>query len=374
MAGPQARVQALLDDLVGRDVERGLQVAAYLDGELVIDAWAGLADAVTRRPVDGETLFCVFSCTKGIAATVIHLLAERGSLDYDASVARYWPEFGANGKGAITVRQVMAHTAGVPQVPDSLGVADMCDWDRACRAVAELSPLWEPGTQTGYHAVTYGWILGEVARRVDGRPFPHIVREEICRPLGIGSLFVGIPDAVEPRVATLESGPPLEGAPVPPEDALIWRAIPARVQPLSDWANRPDVRRAVFPAANGIMNARSLACHYAALIGLVDGWRLLPAERLRAATTLQTDEPDLVAGPGRRRALGYELGGGELSAFGSRPTAFGHGGAGGNIGFADPEHRFAFALAKTRMVDAMPGESAADLVARETSDALGIPQ
>src|SRR5262249_31510267 len=205
--------QALIDDLVGRDVERGLQVAAYHDGNLVVDAWSGLADAEARRPVGGDTLFCVFSCTKGITATVIHLLAERGRLDYDAPVARHWPEFERNGKAAITLRQVLSHTAGIPQVPDEIGPAEACDWERACRAIADLTPLWEPGTQTGYHAFTYGFILGEVARRVDGRAFDTIVREEISRPLNITSLYLGIPDQVEPRVATLETAPLPEGAP-----------------------------------------------------------------------------------------------------------------------------------------------------------------
>ena len=137
-----------MDDLIGRGIEQGLQVAAYLDGQLVVDTWAGVADATTGRPVDGETLFLVFSTTKGVTATVIHLLAERGLLEYDVPVARYWPEFGVNGKQAITVRQVLAHTAGVPQVPDGFERTDFGDWDRACRAVAELTPLWQPGTAT----------------------------------------------------------------------------------------------------------------------------------------------------------------------------------------------------------------------------------
>src|SRR5262249_30235725 len=152
----------------------------------------GLADSATGRKVDGDTLFVVFSCTKGITATVIHQLAERGLLDYDAPVAGYWPEFARNGKGGITVRQLLTHAAGVPQIPESLTPDNMSDWERVCRAVADLTPLWEPGTKIGYHAVTYGWILGEVARRADGRPFGQIVQEEICRPLGIDSLFVGI--------------------------------------------------------------------------------------------------------------------------------------------------------------------------------------
>jgi CubicO group peptidase (beta-lactamase class C family) len=372
MSNAQSRVQALINDLVGRNVEAGLQVAAYLDGELVVDAWSGLADTATGRRVDGETLFVMFSCTKGITATVIHLLAERGRLDYDAPVARYWPDFGRNGKAGVTVRHVLSHRAGVPQVPESITPDTMSDWERVCRAMADLTPLWEPGTKTGYHAVTYGWILGEIVRRIDGRPFGQLVQEEICQPLGLDALFVGMPDVVEPRVATLEVGPPLDDVPLPPDDSLYWRAIPRRIQPLADWANRPDFRRSCHPGANGIMNARSLARHYAALAGGTAVPQLLPSERIRIATTLQTEEDDLVVGPGARKALGYCIGGGELSAFGERSTGFGHTGAGGSIGLADPEHGFAFAIAKTRMVAAMPGEDAAYLVAKETRQALGI--
>jgi CubicO group peptidase (beta-lactamase class C family) len=374
MTRAQERVQAAIDDLVARGTERGLQVAAYHDGELVVDAWAGLADAPSGRPVDGKSLFCVFSCTKGVTATAIHLLVDRGLLDYDTPIAHYWPEFGRNGKAAITVRHALAHTAGIPQVPEGIGPAMMCDWERTCRAIAGLTPLWQAGTSTGYHAITYGWILGETARRADGRPFAQIVHDEICQPLGITSFYLGIPDSVEQRVATLEIGPPLANVPEPPPDALIWQAIPASVQPLAEWANRPDFRRACIPAANGITNARSLARHYAALAGAVAGPRLLSPERMQLATTLQTDADDLVVGPGPRKALGYWIGGDPFSPFGSRPTVFGHGGAGGSIGFADPDNGFAFALTKTRMVDALPGEGAAAVVARATRAALGIPE
>src|SRR4051794_17441785 len=200
----QAAVQAAIDRLVAEDQEQGLQVAAYLDGELIVDAWSGVADPATGRPVDGDTLFVVFSTTKGITATVIHLLAERGQLDYDRPVALYWPEFAANGKGGITVRHALTHSAGIPQMPDGMQPADMCDWDGICRSIAALTPIWEPGTRTGYHALTYGWILGEVARRVDGRPIARIVREDICAPLGIADLYFGILDDVVPRVAPME--------------------------------------------------------------------------------------------------------------------------------------------------------------------------
>ena len=261
MADVNTRVKAVLDDLIGRGIEQGLQVAAYFDGQLVVDAWAGVADASTGRLVDGETLFPALSITKVITATVIHLLAERGLLDYDAPVARYWPEFGVNGKQGITLRQVLAHTAGVPQVPDGIGWADFGDWDRVCRAVAELTPLWEPGTATGYHAMTFGWILGEVAQRVDGRPFAAIVQKDVCRPLRITSLYIGIPDEVEPRVAQMEpvQRPFRRLHQMRSSGALspIWAACTSTPTP-------PQFRRAVVPAANGIMNARSVARLYSA--------------------------------------------------------------------------------------------------------------
>lgn len=371
MADPQARVQALIDDLVERDVERGLQVAVYYQGELVVDAWSGLADAATGRLVDGDTLFTVMSTSKGVVATVIHQLAERGKLDYDTPIAKYWPEFAANGKDGITVRHVLTHTAGIPQVPDGLGASEMCDWERTCEAVSGLAPVWVPGTQTGYHAFTFGWILGEVARRVDGRPFARIVQEEICRPLGIASLYFGIPDEVEPRVAVLEDGRLPAGA---PPDSLLLRAMPPYVWPLAEFGNRPDILRACIPACGGITTARLIARLYAALAGDLRGVELLPPERLSAATAPQVESFDVVRATAQRIALGFGLGGMPFSPMGSGATAFGHPGAGGSIGFADPEHHLAFALAKTRLLmETAPGEGAAYLVAQEVRSALGIP-
>jgi CubicO group peptidase (beta-lactamase class C family) len=353
--------------------ETGLQVAAYLDGRLVIDAWAGTADPATGRKVDGETLFTVFSTTKGITATCIHVLAERGQLDYDAPVARYWPEFAARGKECVTVRDALTHRAGVPQMPDGSTTEDICDWDAITAQIAELSPLWEPGTQTGYHAATFGWILGEVVRRIDGRPIAAFVQEEICASLGIRDLCLGIPDEVEPRVAPLENAPPPEGAPLPPPDALILRAIPPQIGITGTVWNRADVRRASIPAAGGIMNARAIARHYAALVGEVDGVRLLPPERVAVATTLQTDATDLVIGVPVRKGLGYFLGG-PFSPMSERATAFGHPGAGGSIGFADPEYRLAVGFTKNRLVTSLdPARSAAYRVSERVREVLGIP-
>jgi CubicO group peptidase (beta-lactamase class C family) len=162
----------------------------------------------------------VFSTTKGITATCIHLLAERGQVEYDAPVARYWPAFGGSGKEAVTLRDALTHRAGVPQMPDGLTPGDLGDWDRICAGIAAEAPLWEPGTQTGYHAYTFGWILGEVLRRVDGRPIARFVQEEICAPLGIRDLYVGIPDEAEARVAPLISAALTENVSGPAADSL----------------------------------------------------------------------------------------------------------------------------------------------------------
>ncbi len=370
MTDVQPRVQALLDDLVGREIERGVQVAAYRNGEMIVDAWAGIADPATGRAVDGDTLFTVFSSTKGVTSTVIHLLAERGALDYDDPIVTYWPEFGAHGKAGITIRQALTHTAGIPQRPAG---AEESDWEGMCRAIAALTPLWEPGTQMGYHAGTFGWILGEVARRADGRPIDRIVAEEICRPLGITSLFFGIPDAIEPRVATLENDVSIERASDFPPDSLIARAMP-NSKTYAMRFNLPEVRRAVHPAGGGIMNARALARHYAALIGDgVDGVRLLSPERVRLATALQIEGKDATLQRFVRRALGYMLGM-PGSTMGNRVTAFGHAGYGGSIGFADPENGVTFALAMNRLAFNLPGAGTVDKVARTVRDALGIAE
>ena len=371
MTDVQEAVQTLLDALIQRIVERGVQVAAYLDGDLVVDAWAGQADPATGQPVDGDTLFTAFSATKGITATVIHLLAERGQLAYDEPVAAYWPR-------VRRARQSTHHRAprSQPHRRRSTGATrdPVSDWAGQCRATAAVTPLWEPGTQSGYHAITFGTILGELAHRIDGRPIAQIVRDDIALPLGITSLYFGVPGETEHRVATLENDVSiLRAAPVP-SDSLHAQAF---WPPLPEWAslyNRSAVRGAVIPAAGGIMTARGLARHYAALAGSgVDGVRLLPAERVREATTLQLGGLDVVLGERLSRGLGYGLGGSN-PAMSERASAFGHRGIGGSIGFADPEYRLAFALLKNRLAFSAPAESTAAHVARTVRSALGIPE
>lgn len=366
----QARVQALLDQLTESGTERGLQVAAYLNGELVIDACSGLADAASARAVTGDTLFMAFSATKGVTATAIHLLAEAGGISYDDRVARFWPQFAANGKGDITLRQVLSHAAGIPQMPGWITPETLGDWDRICEAIASYAPVWAPGTQSGYHAMTFGWILGEVLRRVDGRPISRFVQEEIARPLGIERLYFGVPSGREGEVAVLESGPIRKKA--MSVDALILKAIPIAVTPSPKVYNRPDVHEASIPAAGGIMTARALAKMYASLIGSVDGVRLFSPERLREATALQFDTLDLVLDETIPKALGYFLGT-EGSPMSERRSAFGHPGAGGSIGFADPDTGFAFALLKNKLIwESHTSPQTALKVARETRAALGL--
>ena len=375
MADINERVTAALDELIASGVESGLQVAAYHHGELVVDTWAGLADVESGRPVDGGTLFTSFSCTKGVTATAVHILVERGVISYDEPIAAHWPEFARRGKQHATIRHALTHRVGVPHMPDGVTPESMSDWDGMCEAIAALEPLWEPGARTGYHAYTFGWILGEVIRRADGRPINQFVQEEICGPLGLDGIHLGIDDATEPRVATLVDGPRPADAPAAPPDALIARAIPPAVGILAEPYNNPVVRRAALPAHGGLMNARSLARLYAALAagGELDGARILPADRVRTATRLQTDDLDLAIQQPVRKALGY-FQSGAISAMGPRMTAFGHPGAGGAIGFADPEHEFAFALTKSSLVaGAEPGASAAEVIGALVRRELGFP-
>jgi CubicO group peptidase (beta-lactamase class C family) len=360
----QERVQRLIDKLVRQDQERGLQVAAYLDGKLIVDAWAGIADPATARPVDGETLFPVFSVTKGMASTTVHILVARGQLEYDTPLVTWWPEFGVHGKEIITLRQALAHLSGVPQMPEGLVAGDLGDWAGMCKRIANLIPLWPPGARSYYHAMTFGWIVGETAHRADGRDFKTIIQEEVSRPLGINSLFVGIPDQAEPLVARLETYPhppkapfPAPG-PTPASDPVAERSIPAYVKPLADFMNLPDARRACIPASSGIMNARAIARHYAALLGNgVDGVRLFD-DQVRHRVTRSNPAEGEPANTGF--GLGYALyGPPEDPGF-----VFGHGGYGGSQDLADTRYNLAVGITKNRMTGGGPEGSTADRLLR----------
>jgi CubicO group peptidase (beta-lactamase class C family) len=365
----QKKIQDLLNTLVAEGKERGIQLAVYHDGRLVIDAWAGSADAATGRPMDGRTLVPVFSVGKGLVATIIHMLVERGKLSYDTPIAQVWPEFAAQGKSGILVRHALSHTAGMQLMPGGLTLDEVCDWPTICAALARGPAVSPPGAQMVYHAVTFGWILGEVARRVDGRSFGQLLHDEICQPLGITDLYIGIPPEVESRVATLDQIFPAD-APPQPVDNTLPRDVSGAMTPLHAWMNMSIVRRACIPASNGIASARGLARHYAGLLpGGVDGVELLPQHRLRVATTRQFPTAPPPGQEPPRMALGYFLGGPGDNNMSSRLSAFGHGGYGGAMGLADPEHRLAVGLTK----NLFSPHGAEGVILREVRQCLGIP-
>jgi CubicO group peptidase (beta-lactamase class C family) len=362
----QALAQKTIDDLVDSGRETGLQVAAYLDGEPVVNACAGLADARTGVPVDERTLFNSWSTGKGTTSTVVHVLAERGLLDYDTPVAEYWPEFGAHGKAGITLAHVLTHSAGVPQAPPGITPEKLGDWHAMCARIAALRPLWEPGTATGYHALTFGYILGEVVRRV-ASPIHQVLREEIAGPLGLGhDLYFGVPAGQLARVATLEDGnwPAILAS--RPDDSLFFQAAPHAIQAGAELGNRPDYLILDVPCA-GTMTARGLARMYAALVGEVDGVRLISPARTATVGAVVTAGTDRVLGAPIPKGLGYFLG---LPEMGPEIGAFGCKGSGGSIAFADPANHFSFALTHNRLTGP-PADNAARIAGRIRA-ALGI--
>ncbi|RSS43747.1 class A beta-lactamase-related serine hydrolase [Streptomyces sp. WAC07061] len=236
-------LQETVDELVASGREAGLQVAAYQGGRLLVEAYAGV-------PGPG-TLVHAFSVGKGCTATLVHVLAERGLLEYDAPVARYWPAFGAHGKAGITVRHALTHTAGIPQLPRALTGAELCDWEHMCGVVAGLRPLWEPGTASGYHGWTYGWILGETVRRATGLTPGQALREYVTEPLGIGDeLYFGLPADRLARVAPLvEGGWEAYLAGLPSGAPFVRLVAPNRgLWTTATLANRPAYLMADLPA------------------------------------------------------------------------------------------------------------------------------
>ena len=351
-----AIVQQALDYATREGGEIGVQVAAYLDGKLVVDAWSGVADPATGRMVDGETLFNVFSVTKAVAATALHILADRGHIEYSAPVARYWPEYGVHGKQRTTVRDVLTHRACVPQMPDGVTPERMCDWQWMTESIAGLTPLAEPGTKTLYLSMTFGWIVGELVRRTDPkrRSLGRFVHEEIAQPLGITDLWIGIPDAVEPRIAKLTDAM----VPVPTEylPPLFVASMPDAVALNPTVFERADVRRAEVAGVGGIFNARSEARFWAMLAGggEIDGVRLLSKELVETLNTprVRSEEPDPVmfGFPIPISIGGFWCGGNYPPVTAAQsPRALCHPGQGNSIGWADPDTGLAVAICHNKL-------------------------
>jgi CubicO group peptidase (beta-lactamase class C family) len=334
--------------------EKGAAVVVHQHGRKVVDLWAGTRDVDGDEPWQHGTAQIMRSATKGVAAAALLMLAERGELDLDAPVGRYWPEFKAHGKDGVLVRHVLNHRAGLPVLDRPLTPAEALDPRRGPEAVAAQAPAWEPGTAHGYHPLTYGWLLDELVRRVTGRGAGEWIASEIAAPLGL-DLWLGLPDSVAAegrvgRAGRLPSAPEPTGglrvrakrsvtAAYDDPDSLTRRAF-AAITPFPD-QNAPAYRATALPATNGIATAGALARFYAALIGEVDGVRLLAPATMEAARAEESAGPDRTLVINTRFGLGYMLHGTASPLLG--PGSFGHPGRGGPLGFADPDTATAFA-------------------------------
>ncbi len=351
--------------------EIGAAVAAVVDGRLVVDLWAGLADAHTGRAWQEDTPVLVYSATKGPTAVCALRLWERGLLDIDAPVAELWPEFAAAGKAAVTTRHLLSHQAGLPVFDEPISFTDCHDHDRVAARLAVQTPRWEPGTDHGYHPLTWGWLVGEVVHRVAGRSVGAMLADEVAGPLDL-DLWVGLPAEREAAVARLAPGRlDMTGA-TPGDPALAFLAAIMDIESLTFKAfanppgqldvesfNAPDLHQAEWPAANGIATARALARLY----GELAQDRLLSAATLDEASRAQVSGPDLVLAVDTAFGLGFSLHS-VMTAHG--PASFGHEGAGGSVAFADRSQGLGFAYVMNQLTASL----GADRRSRRLVDAL----
>ena len=348
----------------GREV--GAAVAVYHHGLPVVELVGGSFDDSGAVPYSSDTLQLIFSTTKGLTAIAVALCAQRGLLDYRARVADYWPEFASSGKDAITVAQLLSHQAGLPAVDGPLTIDEVVDWDHMVRVLGEQAPLWEPGTGHGYHAVTFGWLAGELVRRVDpkGRSLGVFVAEEVAAPVG-AEAWIGLPPEQDARVSPLVSEPPSTDPAIVAvmqqfmgPDTLAGRALflNGAFSPGDPVWNSPDFHRAEIPAANGISTAASLARIYSACVDDVDGVRLLEPDTVRSASATATPdgEPDRVLVFPTTFGMGFMTSGPFTPMLGA--GSFGHPGAGGSLAFAHPEAGIGFGYVMNRMDSTLNGD------------------
>lgn len=358
--------------------DRGAAVTVYRDGRKVVDLWAGTKDVDGTEPWQRGTAQIMRSATKGVAAAVPLLLHQRGLLDLDAPVGEYWPEFKARGKERVLVRHVLNHRAGLPVLDHPLTPEEALDPLKGPEAVAAQAPVWEPGTDHGYHALTYGWLLDELVRRVTGQGAGEWIAAEIAGPLG-ADLWLGLPESEAARAGRV-------GRVEAPEPATVLRARPKRsvteaytdpdsltnrafgaITPFPD-QNDPAYRASALPATNGIATADGLARFYAALIGELDGVRLFSPATADLARAEESAGPDRVLVVNTRFGLGYMLHGSASPFLG--PGSFGHPGRGGALGFADPESGIAFGYVTNGLRKTVTADPRAQALVRAVRGAL----
>jgi CubicO group peptidase (beta-lactamase class C family) len=371
--------------------EVGASFSAYHRGHKVADLWGGIADQDTGAPWQEDTLMLVFSTTKGATAVCANRLAQQGLLDVEAPVADYWPAFARNGKDEITVAHILSHQAGLAWVDGEMSAEEALSWEPVIEAIENQHPAWEPGTKHGYHATTYGWLVGEVVRRVAGRSVGRFFADEVAGPLDL-DFWIGLPESEEGRVGQLISfippGVSMEsmatvaaGEPDPviemfkmflgPETPL-GKALFAPGFALADadiWNSRA-MRAAEVPAANGVTDARSVARMYAACIGEVDGVRLLEPSQVTAATRQRTEGPNFVLmDMDVQFGLGFMVHSSMMPIGGT--SSFGHFGAGGSVGWADPDAELAFGYVMNRMDLGLAGDTRSYSLIKACYDAVG---
>jgi CubicO group peptidase (beta-lactamase class C family) len=342
--------QANLDS--GADV--GASFAATVGGETVVDLWGGWADAEKTRPWEKDTIVNVYSTTKTMTALTALLLADRGELDFDAPVARYWPEFAANGKAGIKVSHLMSHSAGLSGWKQTVTRDDLYDWDKVTALLAAQAPYWEPGTAPGYHAVTQGYLIGEVVRRITGRSLGTVFRQEIAEPLG-EDFHIGLAAEHDARVADLIPPPPGGGI-GDGEQSELTRNMSSN-PPIDPYDTRTRAWRAAeIPAAGGHGNARSIAQIHALLAngGVAKGRRLMSEAGCRKALELQVEGTDLVMGVPAKFGLGFGLPGALVPL--PNPNSLFWGGYGGSLVIIDMDARATYGYAMNRMVPTTTGD------------------
>ena len=337
--------------------EVGAAAAVMLDGKSVVDIWAGHADREKTKPWTRDTLVNVYSTTKGVTAICAHRLADKGLLDIDAPVTKYWPEFAQAGKEKLPVRYLLSHKAGMAAVRKPLDDDALFNWNKMTIALAEQEPWWEPGTKHGYHALTFGYLVGEVIRRITGKTPGTYLREEIAGPLGL-DLHIGLDAKDDARTGDMIPMPP----PGPGEPNLFAEvmknpesvAFKAFMNPPNGMrpgmVNTREWRAAEIPAANGHTTARSLAKLYGALArgGELDGVRVMSKEQVAQCSIEQSHGPDALLVINTRFSLGFMMSQPGAS-LGPNAKSFGHPGAGGSLGYADPEAKIGFGYTMNKM-------------------------
>jgi CubicO group peptidase (beta-lactamase class C family) len=386
-------------------VEVGAAFAAYHRGHKVVDLWGGIADVRTEEPWEEGTLVLVYSTTKGVVAMCANRLAQQGAIDVEAPAATYWPELAQSGKERVTVADLLSHRGGLAWIDGTMSFEEMLRWDPVIEALQRQTPSWPPGTAHGYHATTYGWLVGEVVRRVTGKSVGTYLRTEICGPLE-ADFYIGLPTSEEPRVARLVSfleglklGPPggldaqIGGTPDTGQDLAelaelaktylapdgpLYKALSAPGGALADeevW-HSPRLHAAEIPAANGICDARSLARLYGACVDDVKTssgatFRIIDAEQVERAVRQETKGPDTVLlGLDIQWGLGFNVNTGIIGAAGlGGPKAFGHFGMGGSAGWADPDLQLGMGYVMNRMQIGTTGDTRSFRLMRSCLDA-----